>query len=83
MTKSRVGRTAIRGHGVTELQYSILRNGFLPLDRIVVRPISGSNGKYVVVEGTRRLAALRFLRQQIVRVSCRGRITGRIPESLS
>ena len=62
--QSRVEQT-IRGHGVTELQHSILRNGFLPLDRIVVRPISGSNGKYVVVEGNRRLAALRFLRQQI------------------
>ena len=28
----------IRRHGIEELQYSILRNGFLPLDRIVVSP---------------------------------------------
>jgi len=57
--------SAINQHGVEELRDSILRNGFLPLDRIVVRPIAGHDGKYVVVEGNRRLAALKSLRQQI------------------
>lgn len=55
----------IRKHGIEELQYSILRNGFLPLDRIVVRPLEGNAGKYVAVEGNRRLAALKLLRQRI------------------
>lgn len=55
----------IRRHGIEELQYSILRNGFLPLDRIVVRPLNGVEGKFVVVEGNRRLAALKLLRQRI------------------
>lgn len=55
----------IRKHGIEELQNSILRNGFLPLDRIVVRPIRQSDGRYVIVEGNRRLAALRLLRQRI------------------
>ena len=56
----------IRGHGIEELYNNILRNGFLPLDRIVVRPIDGVQDKYVVVEGNRRLAALRMLRTRIV-----------------
>lgn len=56
---------AISEHGVEELLTSILRNGFLPLDRIVVRPIDGHPEKYVVVEGNRRLAALKTLRRRI------------------
>lgn len=51
--------------GVEELYFSILRNGFLPLDRIVVRPIEGHPEKYVVVEGNRRLAALKLLHRRI------------------
>lgn len=55
----------INRFGIEELRYSILRNGFLPLDRIVVRQIRGTSDQYVVVEGNRRLAALLTLRQQI------------------
>ena len=55
----------IRRHQVEELQYSILRSGFLPLDRIVVRPLEGADNKFVVVEGNRRLAALKLLRTRI------------------
>jgi len=55
----------IEGHGIEELHYSILRNGFMLLDRIVVRPIKREDEKYVVVEGNRRLAALMLLRQRI------------------
>ncbi len=55
----------IESHGVEELMHSILRNGFLPLDRIVVRKIEGHADKYVVVEGNRRLAALQILRERI------------------
>ena len=53
----------IKSHNIDELKFSILRNGFLPLDRIVVRPIPDNN--YVVVEGNRRFAALRLLKKQI------------------
>lgn len=56
---------AISKYGIEELYDSILRNGFLPLDRIVVRAIDGHPGKYVVVEGNRRVAALRLLRTRI------------------
>jgi len=55
----------IRHHDVEELQYSILRNGFLPLDRIVVRPLDLYDDKFVVVEGNRRLAALKLLRERV------------------
>ena len=60
-------RTAkdIESHGIQELLNSILRNGFLKLDRIVVREIKGQKDKYVAVEGNRRLAALKLLRQRI------------------
>ena len=58
-------RTRISNHGLEELKNSMLRNGFLPLDRIVVRELSGLPGKYVVIEGNRRLAALKTLREQI------------------
>ena len=56
---------AIRRHDIEELQFSILRNGFLPLDRIVVRPLDSHDDKFVVVEGNRRLAALKLLRERI------------------
>jgi hypothetical protein len=55
----------IKSYGLEELRYSILRNGFLPLDRIVVRELAGLPGKYVVIEGNRRLAALKWLRESI------------------
>ncbi len=56
---------SIRRHDIEELQFSILRNGFLPLDRIVVRPLESHDDKFVVVEGNRRLAALKLLRERI------------------
>lgn len=55
----------IEKYGVEELYNSILRNGFLPLDRIVVRAIQGHGDKYVAVEGNRRLAAVKLLRKRI------------------
>jgi hypothetical protein len=51
--------------GIDDLYNSILRNGFLPLDRIVVRPLEGLDGQFVIVEGNRRFAALTRLRQSI------------------
>jgi len=51
--------------GIEDLYVNILRNGFLPLDRIVVREIKEHCEKYVVVEGNRRLTALKKLRQNI------------------
>ncbi|ELQ6169872.1 ParB N-terminal domain-containing protein [Cronobacter dublinensis] len=58
-------RQEIDKHGIEDLYNSILRNGFLLLDRIVVRPIYDVPGKYVVVEGNRRFRSLTKLRKDI------------------
>lgn len=46
---------------LSDLMDSILENGFLEVDRIVVRRLKGINDKYLVVEGNRRTAALKSL----------------------
>ncbi|MCF3525252.1 ParB N-terminal domain-containing protein [Stenotrophomonas maltophilia] len=53
-------------HGIDDLYNSILRNGFLLMDRIVVRQLKDDPGKYVVVEGNRRFRSLSKLRADIV-----------------
>ena len=47
--------------GVSELRDTIKTLGFLPMDRIVVRKWKGSPEKYVVIEGNRRISALKWL----------------------
>jgi len=47
-----------------ELQNSIMSNGFLAIERIVVTPYTHAEGKYLVIEGNRRVAALRALKEQ-------------------
>ena len=44
---------------IRQLKDSIAEVGFLPMDRMVVRPIG--NGNYAIVEGNRRLAAIKSL----------------------
>jgi ParB-like nuclease domain len=58
-------RVRIDRHGIDDLYNSILRNGYLLLDRIVVRPIDGFQDKYVVVEGNRRFRSVSKLREDI------------------
>lgn len=48
--------------GIQALKNSILRNGYLSVERIVVRPYHHATPqKWVVVEGNRRLAAVRWI----------------------
>lgn len=47
--------------GVSELRDTIKTLGFLPMDRIVVRKWKGNIEKYVVIEGNRRVTALKWL----------------------
>lgn len=49
---------------ITDLKESIVRIGFLPIDKIVVRPIDNSKEQYVVVEGNRRITALKQSKQE-------------------
>ena len=60
-----VAQKSIEAYGIRELRDSILRNGFLCLDRIVVRPIERKRNSFVIVEGNRRFAALTKLREEI------------------
>lgn len=48
--------------GVEELKNNIARAGFLKIDRIVLRPLS--DGGYVVLEGNRRVAAMKLLHRE-------------------
>ncbi len=52
--------------GIRELHDSIVANGFVPIERIVVSPLAaeGAVGKYLVIEGNRRVAALRQLKSE-------------------
>jgi hypothetical protein len=51
----------LRAEGLAQLKNSILTNGFLPFERLVVMPYAAAEGKFVVVEGNRRVAALRWI----------------------
>lgn len=47
--------------GVPELKNSIIRNTYVPVERIVVRPYGHGTDKYVVIEGNRRTAAVKWI----------------------
>lgn len=53
----------IAKESLKDLQKSIKANGFLPIERIVVSKIDGTD-RYLVIEGNRRVAALKNLREQ-------------------
>ncbi len=50
------------GFKIEALKQSIVENGWQPVDRIFVRKLDGLPGHYVVLEGNRRLTALRQLK---------------------
>ncbi|OBI11836.1 ParB N-terminal domain-containing protein [Mycobacterium sp. E2497] len=52
----------LRDAGLSELKNSILKNGYLPFEQIVVMPLVDSDSEFVVIEGNRRVAALKWLR---------------------
>ena len=51
----------LRREDLAALKNSILTNGFLPFERLVVRRYTPAEGKYLVLEGNRRVAALRWI----------------------
>lgn len=57
----------IRGEGLVELKNSIISNGFLAVERLVVRLYRAATedgpALYLVLEGNRRLAALQWIKQ--------------------
>jgi ParB-like chromosome segregation protein Spo0J len=46
---------------VADLKQSIISNGFVPMERIIVVPYAGKPDSYLVVEGNRRVASLKSL----------------------
>ncbi|MDE2980811.1 MAG: hypothetical protein OXU74_06415 [Gemmatimonadota bacterium] len=47
--------------GLVDLKRSIMRNGYTPVEQIVVRPYPPNPQKYIVIEGNRRTAAVRWI----------------------
>jgi len=47
-----------------ELKKSIMANGYVPMERVIVVPYKYKEGTYLVVEGNRRVAALKSLLQE-------------------
>lgn len=46
---------------LVQLKNSLITNGFIPVERLVVRPYPFADDKYLVLEGNRRLAALMWI----------------------
>jgi hypothetical protein len=57
----------LRATGLKELHDSIVANGFLPIERIVVTPCGNGSpsGSHLVIEGNRRVAALKQIADEI------------------
>jgi hypothetical protein len=53
---------ALKASGsLAQLKASIVRNGFIPVERIVVREYPAVPNSFVVIEGNRRVAALKWI----------------------
>jgi hypothetical protein len=59
--QSRAFRRLRDEESLLELKNSFLTNGFIPVERLVVRPYPHADAKYLVLEGNRRLAALMWI----------------------
>lgn len=51
----------LKDDSLAQLKNSIIKNGFIPVERIVVRPYEHASNTYLVLEGNRRVAALRWI----------------------
>ncbi|MCP4108236.1 MAG: hypothetical protein GY749_22275 [Desulfobacteraceae bacterium] len=51
----------ISGFGIEKLASNIKINGFLKIDRVIVKKINGTEDKYVVLEGNRRISTSSYI----------------------
>lgn len=58
-------RRRLGSENLEPLRNSIVANGFLEIERIVVVPYDHADGMYLVIEGNRRVAALRMIRDEV------------------
>lgn len=59
--QDRAFRRLRREESLVQLKNSFVTNGFIPVERLVVRPYPHAEDRYLVLEGNRRLAALRWI----------------------
>ncbi len=50
-----------QSYQLDELKHSIMTNGYVPMERVIVVPYSAKPGTYLVVEGNRRVASLKSI----------------------
>ena len=50
-----------QSYQLDELKHSIITNGYVPMERIIVVPYSAKTGFFLVVEGNRRVASLKSI----------------------
>ena len=50
---------------VPALKKSIIANGYIRIEKIIVRPYEHQAGKFLVIEGNRRLAAIKWIQDDI------------------
>lgn len=55
----------VTSYGIDNLAANIRINGFLQMDRIVVRKLSNQGENYVVLEGNRRISAIRLIHDEL------------------
>lgn len=60
-TVQRKAYRTLRDPSLLQLKNSILRNGLLPFEKLLVRQYKKDKSKFVVAEGNRRLAAIRWI----------------------
>ncbi len=59
--QDRAFRRLTRDESLIQLKNSFITNGFIPVERLVVRPYPHAEDRYLILEGNRRLAALRWI----------------------
>ena len=50
-----------QSYQLDELKHSILTNGYVPMERIIIVPYQAKSGMFLVVEGNRRVASLKSI----------------------
>lgn len=55
----------LRDSGLGELKNSFLANGFIPVEPVVLRKYDHIEDRFVVLEGNRRIAAIRWIQKDI------------------
>lgn len=63
MVQKRIMKMIKEENGIKELLESFKENGYLPIDNIIVQPYPKKQGKYVVIEGNRRVTTLKTLKE--------------------